>query len=183
MLNQITAIHGTGVAASTNSYESIATITASGSSSSINFTSIPSTFKHLQLRFIARDSSSNGAAGIKFNSDTTASNYYSHGFYGDGSAVYAGNSSTNTDIFVISYNGQTANAMAVGVVDILDYADTNKYKVLRSLNGNDLNGSGQLQYRSVLWKNTNAISAININMQGGSNFTSTSVFALYGIKG
>jgi len=164
------------------SFDSIATVTASGSTSTINFTSIPSTYTHLQLRFIARDAGANGAFGIKYNSDTTASNYYRHYLYGDGASVSAGASSTSTDIFAIPYSGTTANAMGIGIVDILDYANTSKYKTLRCLNGDDLNGSGQIHFESTLWKNTNAITSINLVMQGGSNFTSTSTFALYGIK-
>jgi hypothetical protein len=36
------------------SYESIATVNITGNTSTVNFNSIPSTFKHLQLRAICR---------------------------------------------------------------------------------------------------------------------------------
>ena len=60
-----------------NSYESIATVTVgAGGSSSISFTSIPSTYKHLQLRGII-NSTKSGASGadsleLTMNNDATA---------------------------------------------------------------------------------------------------------------
>ena len=78
----------------------------------------------------------------------------------------------------------TNNGFAGFVSDVLDYANTNKYKTTRSLNGNDQNGSGYLWFASVLWMNTNAISTVTITTAGGSNtFNQYSQFALYGIKG
>jgi hypothetical protein len=43
-------------------------------------------------------------------------------------------------------NGATANAFGVGIIDILDYANTNKYKTIKSLDGCDLNGAGVIVY-------------------------------------
>ena len=83
----------------------------------------------------------------------------------------------------ISYSGQTANAFAVCVIDILDYANGNKYKTIRTIGGYDINGGGQEGLFSNLWKNTNAITDITIKVVGGSNFAQYSSFALYGIKG
>jgi len=56
-----------------SSFESIATATGSGQTS-VTFSSIPSTYKHLQIRIIARDNSGNGggsgALRLRFNGDT-----------------------------------------------------------------------------------------------------------------
>lgn len=164
----------------TNSYESIATVTVgSGGSSSITFSSIPSTYTHLQIRGIGRDSSSNGEWKIEFNSDTTTTNYYRHGVYGDGAGAYAFAVNNNT-VAPMAYTGETANSFGAYVVDVLDYANTNKYKTVRTLGGKDLNGSGQEGLYSNLWKNTNAITDITIKIVGGSNFAQYSQFALYG---
>ena len=75
MLNNIVALLGNGAAAGGGtSYESIATVTVgAGGSSSISFTSIPSTYKHLQIRAITRDTGTsyiNNLAGY-FNTDST----------------------------------------------------------------------------------------------------------------
>ena len=133
MLNLISAIHGTGVAASTNSYESIATVTVgAGGSSSISFSSIPSTFKHLQIRGIAKYSSAYNSYGrIQFNSDTSA-NYAQHQLYGDGSAASSyGYSGESSGIMSLLSDAQFGNF----VTDVLDYTDSNKYKTVRTLGG------------------------------------------------
>jgi hypothetical protein len=71
-----------------SSYESIATVTVgSGGSSSIDFTSIPSTYKHLQLRIMANANASNRIC-IAYNSDTNTSNYNSHYIEGNGSVAF-----------------------------------------------------------------------------------------------
>lgn len=184
-------------AAETNSYESIATVTVgAGGSSSITFSSIPSTYKHLQIRSISRISSANygpGENSAQFNTDTTYSNYYLHGLYANGATVYteARTGNSNQKGVLCGYNvGGSASAewMGTGVCDILDYANTNKYKTVRSLAGADLNGtpggtSGYINFYSGLWMSTAAINQIVITAFGSQPFTQNSHFALYGIKG
>jgi len=183
LLNIIAGSLSVGVTPSTSSYESIATVTVgAGGSSSISFTSIPSTYTHLQIKGIARDASSNGEIKIEFNSDTTTTNYRKHVLYGDGSSAYASSSNNNT-CSPIAYSGQTANAFEAIIIDILDYANTNKNTTIRTLFGKDLNGSGDVGLHSNLWVNTNAVSQIDLKVVGGSNFAQYSQFALYGIKG
>jgi hypothetical protein len=166
----------------TNSYESIATVTVgSGGSSTITFSSIPSTYKHLQVRAIMRDAGGNGEFKVELNSDTTTTNYYRHGIYGDGSSAYAFAQNNNTNISM-PYSGETANAFNGCVIDILDYASTSKYKTIRTLGGKDVNGSGQMFLNSNLWNNSAAVSTIALKIIGGSNFAQYSHFALYGVR-
>lgn len=181
MLNQIAAIHGTGVAASTTSYESIATVTVgAGGSSTITFSSIPSTFKHLQIRFMGSITSGGQIGFMRFNSDTTAANYYTHALEGDGSTIYA--YAVNTFPRYTSLPSGT-NQEGVGVVDILDYTNTSKYSTVRALGGVDRNGSGEVTLYSGLWKNTAAITQIDLVPNSGATFRQYTHAALYGIKG
>ena len=177
MLNQIAAIHGTGVAASTTSYESIATVSVGGGgSSSISFSSIPSTYKHLQIRVALLTTA--GGVNIRYNSDT-GSNYTYHQLYGTGTSALANAGTSQTSGF-IAYNNAAGSNPTVAIVDILDYENTNKYTTHRSLAGTDVNGSGgTLTFFSGLWLNTAAVSSINII----GTFSQYSHFALYGIKG
>jgi hypothetical protein len=162
------------------SYESIATVTVGGTSqASITFSSIPSTYKHLQIRCIAFNGTSWQRSKLKLNNDTTASNYYTHGIQAIGSGTPSSFAEPNT----MKAGGAIATYPGVAITDILDYSDTNKYKTLRSLFGFDANGSGQVQTASGLWKSTNAINEIVITDEGSNNFTQYSHFALYGIKG
>jgi hypothetical protein len=168
----------------TSSYESISTVTVgAGGSSSISFTSIPSTYKHLQVRWIGRDiGNALGYALLRFNSDT-GSNYSYHTLYGDGSIVGV-DTGTSTTYGVSGLYGGTSSIFAANVLDILDYANTNKFKTTRVLDGFDVNGSGgYLEFTSSLWRSTSAVTSIAIEPQAGKTFAQYSQFALYGIKG
>ena len=165
------------------SYESIATVTLGSSQSTISFTSIPSTYSHLQIRAIGRMSNAAtlDSCWAQFNADTTSTNYYAHGLYGTGAATGAyADAGAFAQIGILSASGAAANMFGGFVMDILDYSNSNKYKTTRTLSGADLNGDGQLRFVSGLWKNTNAITSIDI--KGNSNFLTNSSFALYGIK-
>jgi hypothetical protein len=183
LLNQIAAIHGTGVAAGGGaSYESIATVTVGSAVSSISFTSIPSTFKHLQVRAIQATTTTDDDIECRFNSDT-GSNYSVHRLRGNGSAASA-DGYANVTQFEVGRSPSAASAFGPLVFDILDYADTNKYTTGRSLFGSDGNGSGWIMLSSGNWRNTAAITTIQLRPSaGGNTFVTNSHFALYGIKG
>lgn len=184
--NQIAGLLTGGVPVSLTDYESIATVTVgSGGAATISFTSIVGTYKHLQIRSIQRNSTSGSGIQIgltQFNSDTGA-NYSRHNLIGNGSAASASAATSTTGVWlgVMPQTGDTANAFGASVMDILDYADTNKYKTTRSLEGLDLNGSGEANFRSGSWRSTSAITSILITPTSG-NFLQYSSFALYGIK-
>lgn len=170
------------------SFDSIATTTVgAGGSSTITFSSIVGTYKHLQLRVIARTDRSVGvqdALKIRFNSDS-GSNYTLHYLLGDGSSASAGASTSTTATFVDGFTctGNTSSVFGAGVIDLLDYSNTNKYKTMRALSGWDDNTAGRIWLESGLWQNTNAITSITITPNSGTNFNQYSSFALYGIKG
>lgn len=162
-----------------SAYDSIATAVGTGSSGTITFSSIPATYTHLQIRYIARGSTDN-VTYVRFNSDT-GSNYSDHMLYGGGTSASALNDVSNTRMGQLRHS-DTTSIVGVGVVDILDYANTSKYKTMRALTGCDFNGSGIVMLTSGNWRNTNAITSITLNVDGG-NYTTDTVFALYGIKG
>jgi hypothetical protein len=178
MIGAITAgLFSTGVATSTTSYESIASSVVGGAgSSTITFSSIPSTYKHLQIRCAVLTTA--GGINIQYNSDT-GSNYTYHQLYGTGTSALANAGTAQTAGFIGYNNAAGSNPTAI-VCDVLDYQNTNKYKTHRSLAGTDVNGSGgTLTFFSGLWLNTAAISSIDIK----GTFAQYSSFALYGIKG
>jgi hypothetical protein len=173
-------------ATSSSSFESIATVNGGGTSS-INFTSIPSTYNHLQIRSIAGTSDATGVrdAQIQFNNDTNA-NYSRHWLYSFGSSL-AALASSGQSSYGYGYASGTDTGSAVRsstIIDILDYANTSKYKTIRGLNGTDRvsGGNSVLVFSSGGWYSTSAITSITITMTSGS-FASNTQFALYGIKG
>jgi len=182
LLNIISGTLSTGAPpVAPSSYESIETATVgSGGASSVTFSSIPSTYTHLQIRAIARIATGGQAGIIQFNGDTTTTNYYQHGIEALGSGTPAAFAS-NSFPTILSIPS-TANMYAVTVTDILDYTNTNKYKTLKVLTGQEKNTTGELYVLSGLWKNTNAITSILIK-PNASSFAEFTQFALYGING
>jgi hypothetical protein len=165
-------------------FDSIATVTVgSGGSSSITFSSIPSTYRHLQLRGIVRSNraDANDQMRVTFNSDS-GSNYAAHVLRGNGSAASA---TAETSFPYMANNavaGGNATASVFGtiVMDILDYANTNKNKTVRALSGIDANGSGNVELSSGLWINTTAINTLKVVAIG--SLVQYSQLALYGVK-
>lgn len=178
-------------------YDALATVTVpSGGVASISFAGIPSGYKHLQIRFIAQSNYSYPVddAYIRFNADSSAV-YSSHALMGDGGTAYAGSTTSQTSsqiaygtVGTTSGNGSTASWGAF-VLDVLDYSNVSKYKTIRTLSGNDCNGTGlaglggRIGLTSGLWQSTSAINSLEIICAGGSrNFQQYSQFALYGVK-
>ena len=164
-----------------SSYESIATVTVGTATPTITFSSIPSTYASLQLRYLAQHNSGIvdlWDVGLTVNTSTS---YAYHLLTGSGAAASATGSSSqstaNTSTYIPS---GTANTFGVGLLDFVDYASTTKNKTVRCFGGFDRNGSGYITLSSILSINTAAINSITLS---ASNFNTGSTFALYGIKG
>jgi hypothetical protein len=154
----------------------------SAGAANITFSSIPSTYTHLQIRFLVRQTSTSSGYSLQMNSDT-GSNYYRHYLYATGSGSVSA-AATTASSMVLSDGGISTSTTGVfggAVCDILDYTNTNKYKVIRTLGGYDNNGNGFIALTSGLWLNTAAVTTLTILPDAG-NFAQYSSFALYGIK-
>ena len=171
-------------------YDSLwSTTVASGGVSSITISGIPQTYKHLQLRVIA--TSNRGGSNeqdyfrVRFNSDT-GTNYSAHVLegYGTGIGTLATTSTASPYTFIGGGDIAGTNVFGAAVVDILDYANTNKYKTTRALSGIETNSTaGRMWLSSSSWRNTAAISTITIDsVYGATSIKQYSSFALYGIK-
>ena len=181
---------GNWAGANASSYSSIATVSVgSGGAASVEFTSIASTWTHLQIRYLAQTTTSGTGSDnlwISFNSDTTYTNYRRHYLYGDGSSVSAGTGQSSSTYGALGFASRAGSTsiMGAGVVDILDYTSTNKHKTIRSLSGKDSNGAGEIVFYSSLWFPSTIAAITSIKIQSESNNLSNySHFALYGIKG
>ena len=164
-------------------YDSLATVTLSTTTTTVTFAGIPTGYKHLEIRWIAKAPSGGGGGIIpRFNSDT-GSNYSAHNINGNGATAGAqAQSATSTPLIIRNGGISTAtNTFSAGIITVLDYASTSKNKTLRSLGGQDLNGSGLMEFASTSWYNTSAITSIDL-VHNGSGFVQYSQFALYGVK-
>lgn len=178
---------------SSPSFYSIATATVtSGGTASITFSSIPSTYTHLQIRGIG--AGGGGAATgvidtlLRFNGDT-AGNYNIHWLYTFGSGTpSSGNytaSATGIDWGYVTGSNSGTSSFSGLVMDILDYKNTNKFKTVRSFTGeNDSTnstGNNTIVIGSGLWQSTSAINSITLSLSGYS-FSQYTQYALYGIN-
>jgi hypothetical protein len=171
-------------------YDSIATLSGNGSSSQLTFSSIPSTYTHLQIRLIIRGvrSFASEQLYIRLNGDG-GGNYRYHYMYGDGTSAISGASGSGDTVFLVNEipaANETANIYSTSVIDLLDYTNTNKNKTMRSLSGYNNNGNtgnyvDRVWFGSGLWINTAAVTSLTVLSNGA--FTSGTSIALYGIKG
>jgi hypothetical protein len=167
----------------------IGMVQVGSSTPSVTFSSIPSTYKHLQIRGLIRNTRTSDRAGspaMRFNSDS-GSNYSYHRMYGDGAAPGADSGASQTLMYAIGLatDLNTAGIFGVAIWDILDYANTNKYKTVRALAGFDNNrtsDAGVVGINSGSWRNTDAVTSITL-LPNVNDWAVGSTFALYGIKG
>lgn len=173
-----------------NGIEQIATVLGTGSSGTITFSSIPATYKHLQIRFTARLSgNSTVTRPIDMTYNGQGSSYYMHYMMSDGGSMLSDNQGTMTVAWSPVLTG-TSGSFVSCIVDILDYADSTKFGVMRSFMGYQ-NGSSSGSYPqgissigllSGLRTTATAITQLQF-VSGSGNFESGTRFTLYGIRG
>lgn len=167
-------------------FELIETQILASTTTAVTFSSIPSIYKHLQIRITARNTTgaSNRPITLRINGDT-GSNYAYHYIRGNGSSGSAAFSNSQTSMIIANSPGatETANIFAVALVDILDYTNTNKTKSVRSLSGRYASDGG-IDHTGGHWNSTSAITSIEIadRMVSSSLATGTRI-SLYGIGG
>ena len=184
MLNFLAAVSGNG-AGGGGSYESISSVVGNGSATTLTFSSIPSTYQHLQIRFLAMSGSGSGGLNMTINGAT--SGYAFHYISGYGGGVSASGSTSQPDI---DFDQNIANSTSwpiVGVIDIHDYASTSKNKTVRAMVGQNDNASTSSGFQAInlvsaLYPATSAVTSLSFITNAGS-FSSNTRLALYGIKG
>jgi hypothetical protein len=173
-------------------YDALSTVTVpSGGVASVTFAAIPTGYKHLQLRWIARTNraATNGDFMVmRFNGISTSASYYGqHTLYGNGTSAVAGADGTHTGIYIerTSSANMTANIFGVGIIDILDYQDTNKNKVIRAFAGLEANSgdtTSNVRLASGMLLSAPAITSISFIPGVGTSFAEHSQLTLYGVK-
>jgi hypothetical protein len=164
-----------------NTFVKIASVTVgSGGASTIDFTSIPSTYTDLCLKVSGRGTQSATYATyeIKFNGATTP--YALKQLYGSGTSAV---SDQNSIRIALDATGATATSNTFGNNEIYipNYAGSTSKSV--SLDGVTENNATEAyaELYAGLWDNTPAITSITLGMLTGS-FVQYSTATLYGIK-
>jgi hypothetical protein len=162
-----------------NAFELIATATGTGASPTITFSSIPQTYKHLELRYVEKNDGTTG--GFLRLNGITSSSYARHTLEASGSTPGSGSGTPTSSIFQRFAPSTTVNAFAAGIISILDYSSTTKNTTIRVFAG-ERGTNSQIALDSGLLNNTAAITSITLTANS-SGYETGSRFSLYGIKG
>ena len=191
----VQAINAQGTSAASSASNSVTPVVPSSfylissqavsSGTSVTFSSIPSTYKSLQIRYSATNNTAgNGFVGV-LNGDT-GSNYISHALVGNNGAVSATSSGTTTSFWAgdTFQTGMQTGYPASAIIDIVDYASTAKNKTIKTSYGFNNNTSSQsaIILLSSLWISTAAITSVTIKPVGSAQFSTGSTFSLYGVS-
>jgi hypothetical protein len=169
-------------------YELISTTVLGTATSSVTFSSLgdySTTYKHLQVRMLARLTASTGIQNSSFRiNGNTGSNYAWHrlGGYGTTTESGAGTSANAMLLGQIATAAQTASVFSPSVIDILDPYSTSKNTTLRSLQGIHGGTNNFVELRSGAFFNTASVTSLSLTVPS-DNFAIGSRFSLYGIKG
>jgi hypothetical protein len=163
-----------------NAHVLIQSQTLGSAVSTVTFSSIPSTYRDLQLvcNFVV---SSAVGGNIVINSDTTSGNYPWVQLLGNGSGIGSNGTSpwTNTSlVFTPNSNLNTANPTPLQV-SIFDYAQTDKHKSIITKLSLMSDNVSLMAHR---WASTSAITRIDVNTNS-STWAAGSTFMLYGVLG
>lgn len=149
----------------------------SGGAASVTFSNIPQTFTHLQLR---GTSSNSNSVDINIRLNGVSTSIYSwHLLAGNGATASSANQVSVAQGYV-GYADAGTNPASY-IVDILDYTNTNKNRVVRTMFGRDNNGSGNVIFSSSLLNSTSAVTSLTV-FPGAGTFNQNSRFDLYGIQ-
>lgn len=165
--------------ANTMSFISSITVGAGGSSA-LDFTSVPSTYTDLCIKFSTRSTVNSGtytAYNVSFNGGGDLTSKY---VFGTGTSVGSGTEAT----YITGWSPTSANTASVfgtSELYITDYASS-YIKSIQLDGGGENNASGTLNFFvSGRWASTSVINRVTITDLSGS-FVQHSTAYLYGIK-
>jgi hypothetical protein len=153
-----------------------------GGSTTIDFTSIPSTYTDLVIKASLRDTAAGSHLDgtVRFNDSTTG--YTWRFIKGDGSSATSASGSTNT-LYGWIQNGAGSTASTFTSVDIYipNYAGST-YKSVSFDAGDEANATlAYLEMTAGLWSNTSAITKVSLRTDGTA-FAQYSTAYLYGVS-
>ena len=155
----------------------IASVTVgSGGASSIDFTSIPSTYTDLMIYASLRSTTSDTSGYLEFNALTT--NLSDRVLYNSNGTI--GSNSTST-IRVFSNRSNAASTWSNTAIYIPNYAGSNNKSVsIDQVTEENATGGIISTLTAGLWSSASAITAIKL--KSGINYAQYSTAVLYGIK-
>jgi len=160
----------------------IASVTVgSGGASSIDFTSIPSTYTDLCVKISARGTTTEGSGGHYYNIalNGSGSSKSQRFLQGNGSSTASGSSSSFTSY--MNPSDYTASTFSNSETYIPNYAGSNYKSMSLDVTTENNATASYAAFYAQLWSNTAAVNQITLTPNAG-NFAQYSTATLYGIK-
>ena len=158
-------------------YENIATTTLGSAAASITFSSISSAYTDLRIVLVGT-TTAGVVPALRLNSDT-GSNYSNTSLFGSGSSAVSGRNTNTTEMFMTDNTSTSTTVPILIEIDIFNYRGSTN-KTLLSANSSDKNGSGGVERVVGLWRNTAAITSVELRARSSTWATGTTA-TLYGI--
>jgi hypothetical protein len=157
----------------TNTYVALDKVTVGTATPSITFSSIPQGYTDLVI--VAAGTCSAGSyLTFRFNSDT-GSNYSTTELYGDGTTASSVRNSNNNYMYIGAIRTTQSNI----INHIQNYSNSTTNKTVLSRTNN---AATETKAVVGLWRNTAAITSIEVGTGGANTFQTGSTFSLYGIS-
>lgn len=162
-------------------YKPLASTTLTNATSSVTISDISQSYTDLVLIINAQSTTANTYDNviIRFNSDT-GSNYSRQRLnaFSGGANAERNNNATSHLIGPITGTSFSSSIFSQSITQIQNYSNTTVFKTALWRSGSQ---SDYVQLAAGLWRNTNAITSIDIRTLSGDNLAAGSTFSLYGI--
>jgi hypothetical protein len=157
-----------------STYTPISTQTLASAAASVSFSGIPQNYTDLVLIADFATLNTNSTVSLRFNGDS-GNNYSMTRLYGNGSSATS-DRATNTSSTQVGFAGDGSRSVQRFQIQSYSNTTTNKTVIGRA------DGAGILTMATAgLWRNTAAITSIDILALSATNIPSGSTFTLYGI--
>jgi len=173
--------------AGSSDFTQLSQIVLGGATGSVSFSSVSGTYTNLNLYYQATSAAAaaNDNMLMNLNSDSTAGHYAFVAMFNSSlSAAAAFGSNSDSKATVGNLSGSTASpSLSSGRIEFPGYSNTSNKKSGQGLSAENV-GSVVMQGASWswIWNSASAITDIKLSLASGGNFTSGSVFTLYGLK-
>ena len=172
-------------------YELLESVTLSTDTATVSFTGLGSysDYKHLQIRATTRANTSGFATQYMLFNGDTGSNYTTHRLFASSSSSTPGAGTYLNEGYIRFADNDRltqsiADSFSPSVVDIYDFASTNKTTTVRVLEGrvggDPGSSSNNVAIRSGLWNSTAAVTSIEFKTF--ASYVAGTRFSLIGVK-
>lgn len=162
----------------------------SSAQATIDIQNIPSTYKHLHIKYSLRSTRTPQASDIvtlKVNNDAASNSYESMLYYWYYSNTWGNTNASVSTLAWMTYTsaaGALANSFGSGFIEIPEYTKTDRLKIMQTRGGmlQSTTIHPEIYDGMAVWRSTAAINRLTFGLNIGPNFAAGSVVELYGVN-